>query len=58
MKNLYIGIDMVRQQFSSVLKDNGVSVVESLGKIFDPNFHEAMAQQPAEIHPIKGLINN
>jgi molecular chaperone GrpE len=57
MKNLYIGIDMVRQQFSSVLKDNGVSVVESLGKIFDPNFHEAMAQQPAEGKKEQEIIN-
>ena len=31
-----------------VLKQNGLSQVESLGKVFDPNFHEAVAQAPAE----------
>ncbi len=41
------GIDMVRGQFLDVLKQNGIVVVESLGKPFDPNFHEAVAEQAA-----------
>ena len=48
IKNIYVGIDMVKKQFSDVLLGNGLTEVESIGKIFDPNFHEAMAQQPAE----------
>ncbi len=48
VKNIYIGVDMVKKQFSDVLLGNGLTEVESVGKIFDPNFHEAMAQQPAE----------
>lgn len=42
------GIKMVRDQFISVLSTNGLEEVKSVGEIFDPNFHEAMAQQPAE----------
>lgn len=48
VKNIVTGVNMVRKQFLDVLSQNGLSEVESLGKIFDPNFHEAMAQQPAE----------
>jgi molecular chaperone GrpE len=48
IKNIFIGIDMVRKQFLDVLKGSGLEKVEALGETFDPNFHEAMAQQPAE----------
>lgn len=48
VKNIYAGIEMVRKQFLTELKNNGLEVVESLGEIFDPNFHEALAQQPCE----------
>ncbi|MCK6593767.1 MAG: nucleotide exchange factor GrpE [Bacteriovoracaceae bacterium] len=45
MKNITIGIDMVRNQFLDVLKQNGLSPIEAVGKQFDPNFHEAMSQK-------------
>lgn len=45
MKNIAIGIDMVRNQFLDVLKQNGLSPIEAVGKQFDPNFHEAMSQK-------------
>ena len=48
IKNIVTGIEMVRNQFLDVLKNNGLEEVEALGKEFDPNFHEALAQQPAE----------
>lgn len=46
--NIVKGVEMVRDQFLSTLSKHGLEVVESLNKPFDPNFHEAMAQQPAE----------
>lgn len=46
--NIVTGVNMVQKQFLDVLKNNGLEEVESIGKIFDPNFHEAMAQQPSE----------
>jgi len=48
VKNIFTGIDMVKKQMTDVLLENGLEEVESLGKVFDPNFHEALAQQPAE----------
>ena len=48
VQNIVKGIDMIRTQFLDVLKKNGLTEVESLGKQFDPNFHEAVAQAPAE----------
>ncbi len=45
MKNVVVGIDMVRGQFLDVLKQNGLTPIECLGKQFDPNFHEAMSQK-------------
>ncbi len=48
VKNIFVGIDMVQKQFIDCLKNNGLETIESVGKEFDPNFHEALAQQPAE----------
>ncbi len=48
VKSIVVGIDMVTKQFLNVLNKNGLTQVEALGKAFDPNFHEAMAQQKAE----------
>jgi molecular chaperone GrpE len=48
VKNIAVGINMVSTQMAEVLKNNGLEEIESLGKVFDPNFHEALAQQPAE----------
>lgn len=47
VQNIVKGIEMIRTQFLDVLKQNGLTQVESLGKVFDPNFHEAVAQAPA-----------
>jgi len=48
VKNLYIGLDMVSKQFIDTLSKHGLKKVEAVGEEFDPNFHEALAQQPAE----------
>lgn len=48
IKNIVTGLDMVRNQFMEVLTKNGLEEVQALGLEFDPNFHEALAQQPAE----------
>ncbi len=48
IKNISVGVEMVRKQFVDVLSQNGLTVIESLGKSFDPNFHEAMGTQKAE----------
>jgi molecular chaperone GrpE len=46
--NIVTGVNMVQAQFLEVLKNNGLEEVESVGKSFDPKFHEALAQQPSD----------
>ncbi|HLT22987.1 MAG TPA: nucleotide exchange factor GrpE [Bacteriovoracaceae bacterium] len=48
VKNLVVGLDMVNKLFLDKLDKHGLTPVESLGKDFDPNFHEAMAQEYME----------
>lgn len=48
IKNIVTGLDMVSKQFIDALSKHGLTPVESVGKDFDPNFHEALAQEYAE----------
>lgn len=41
-ENFKQGIEMVLKQFKDVLASNGVIEIESLGKTFDPEIHEAI----------------
>jgi molecular chaperone GrpE len=48
IKNIVAGIDMVQKQFIDTLSKHGLTPVQSVGRDFDPNFHEAMAQEYEE----------
>lgn len=48
VKTIAEGISMVNKLFIETLEKHGLKKIEALGKEFDPNFHEALAQQPAE----------
>ncbi len=48
IKNIVTGIDMVKKQFLDTLSKHGLSAIEAVGKEFDPNFHEALAQEYVE----------
>ena len=43
--------DAVRKQFMDALEKLGVEKIETVGKEFDPNLHEAIMQTPSEEHP-------
>lgn len=45
------GIRMVRQQMVSVLKQHNAEEIEALNQPFDPQFHEAILQQPSNEVP-------
>jgi molecular chaperone GrpE len=45
------GLVMVEKQFIAALNKHGVEPIPSLGQTFDPNFHEAIMQQPDAHHP-------
>ena len=42
-ENYKQGIELVLKQFKDVLKSNGVTEIEAVGKTFDPELHEAVA---------------
>jgi molecular chaperone GrpE len=45
------GFEGVERSFIGLLERNGITPEEPLGKMFDANLHQAMAEQPSEEHP-------
>lgn len=45
---IFMGMSMVHRQIQDFLRENGVQEVEAQGKPFDPNVHEAMAQEASD----------
>jgi molecular chaperone GrpE len=45
VQSLQTGINMIHQQLKSALLESGLEEVESDGKPFDPNLHEAVSQK-------------
>jgi molecular chaperone GrpE len=50
------GVEMILAHLYDVLKKNGVSVMESKGKIFDPHMHEALLQIEDETVPENTVV--
>lgn len=48
VKNIVAGLQMVSKQMLDTLAKHGLQPIDAVGKDFDPNFHEAMAQEYAE----------
>lgn len=42
------GMEMVLKQLQDFLSNVGVEVIDAMGKPFDPNLHEALAQEASE----------
>lgn len=51
------GIDLVYEKFRSVLEKQGLKIMESDGKKFDVNLHEAIMQQPDETKEPETILN-
>lgn len=45
------GLDGVERSFISTLERNGIKRDDPVGQPFDPNLHQAMAEQESELHP-------
>jgi molecular chaperone GrpE len=52
---LLAGVKMVAAQFEDVLARHHCKRITAHGETFDPNVHEAIAQQPSEEHP-QGMV--
>ncbi len=40
------GVELIYRQLRDLLEKRGLQIIESKGKQFDPNFHEAVAREP------------
>src|SRR3982750_4579625 len=41
------GVELINKRLDDILRRRGVRPIEALGADFDPNFHEAVAHEPA-----------
>lgn len=48
VKNFLVGFEMIHKQFVESLASEGVKVIVAKGQPFDPNFHQAVAQEEVE----------
>ncbi len=48
VQGLLKGMQLVHDNFLKVLNDHNVETIDPMGQAFDPRYHEAMLQQPAE----------
>jgi molecular chaperone GrpE len=44
------GIDLIHRKMKNILESEGVELISAEGEMFDPNFHEAIAQEESEDH--------
>ena len=51
------GLKLVAGKFTQILDEQGVKKIDSVGKEFDHEYHEALLQQPAEEFPPNTVIN-
>lgn len=42
------GIELIYRKLTSILDSEGVTRIEAVGQPFDPNLHEAIAQEPSD----------
>lgn len=50
-EGLLAGVKMVSSQLEAVLAQHGCIAIETVGHPFDPNQHQAIAQEPSAEHP-------
>jgi molecular chaperone GrpE len=48
MESLLEGVELTRKGLTATLEKFGVKAIESIGKPFDPNIHEAVAMEESE----------
>lgn len=51
VNHLLDGVKLVATQLESILKQHGAIRIETVGTPFDPNFHQAISQEPSDEYP-------
>jgi molecular chaperone GrpE len=44
------GVELVLRKFQNILESEGIKRIDAEGQPFDPNFHEAISQEPSDSH--------
>ena len=55
-QSLQAGVAMIASQLRSALVEVGLEEIDAAGKPFDPNFHEAVAQQDSADVPVGHIV--
>ncbi len=55
-ESLKEGVNLIYNKFKSTLTAKGLEVLESKGKEFDTDYHEALTQTPAPSEDLKGKV--
>ncbi len=50
------GLELVHRQLLGALAKHGIEPISAVGQPFDPNQHEALAQQPSGDHPAGTVV--
>jgi len=53
---LFVGMQLVHDKAMDVLGKAGLTVIDAVGKPFDPGRHAAVMQQPSEAHPPQTVL--
>jgi molecular chaperone GrpE len=51
------GVELTRKEILKVFENFHVEPIDSLGKPFDPNFHEAVMREESDEHPENTVVN-
>lgn len=55
VEGLKSGVQLVTKQLDDILAKHGVKPIPAVGEVFDPNFHQAIAQTPSDQHQ-EGIV--
>lgn len=56
LKNMLIGIEATERQLMAAFEKYQVKPVDSMGKVFDPNFHQVMFEIESAEHPAGTIL--
>lgn len=55
-KEILTGIELIHSKLTGILKSNGLQKIETEGKDFDTDYHEAIAMVPAPTPELRGKV--
>lgn len=56
MKSYLAGVEMIAKEFISAFEKQGIKVLDSMHKPFDPNCHQAIFEVPTNEHPVGTIL--